>query len=53
METAKKLKEAVEHHVSEEEGEIFSEARSVLGESEATRIGEQFQAQKQELLGRL
>ncbi|CAN5311545.1 hemerythrin domain-containing protein [soil metagenome] len=42
--------ENVEHHVEEEEGEMFQKARKVLSDDEARRIGEQFQDQKQAML---
>ena len=41
-ETARKLKEALEHHVQEEETEIFSQARSIFTNDEAESIGEAF-----------
>lgn len=43
------LKENVEHHVEEEEGEMFKKARTVLSDQEAREIGEQFEDQKQML----
>lgn len=46
----KVFKENVEHHVEEEEGEMFKNARKVLSDAEARDIGEQFQEQKQTLL---
>lgn len=46
----KVFKENVEHHVEEEEGEMFEGARKVLSDDEAREIGEQFTQQKQSLL---
>ncbi len=40
--TARKLKEGLEHHIQEEENVIFNIARSMLSEEEATRIGVAF-----------
>jgi iron-sulfur cluster repair protein YtfE (RIC family) len=42
------LKENIEHHVEEEEGEIFKKARRVLSEEEIEALGERLQAAKQE-----
>ena len=41
------LKENVEHHVEEEEGEMFKKARQVLSDEEAEALGERMQATKQ------
>jgi len=46
---ALKLKEALEHHVQEEETEIFSEAKNVLTQEEALSIGEAFEQLKPKL----
>jgi hemerythrin-like domain-containing protein len=43
---AKKLKEGVEHHIKEEETEIFSEARSIFSREEAVMMGEAFEQLK-------
>jgi hemerythrin superfamily protein len=40
------LKENVEHHVEEEEGELFSKARSVLSRDQIERFGAQMEAEK-------
>lgn len=40
------LHELVEHHVQEEETEMFPDARDLLGEAELRRVGEQFAAAK-------
>jgi iron-sulfur cluster repair protein YtfE (RIC family) len=42
------LKENIEHHVEEEEGEMFKKARRVLSEEELETLGERLQAAKQE-----
>lgn len=44
--TAKKLKQTLEHHISEEEGEIFSAAKKLFSEQEAEVIGQTFEAMK-------
>ena len=41
------LKENVEHHVEEEEGEMFEKARKVLSEDEIEELGERLQESKQ------
>lgn len=41
------LKENVEHHVEEEEGEMFKKARKVLSEDEIEELGERLQQAKQ------
>ena len=45
------LREIVEHHVEEEEGELFKTARKHFSKPEAEEIGERMQARKAELLG--
>ena len=45
----KVLQENIEHHIQEEEDEMFPEARKALGES-AVEIGEQMQMRKEELI---
>jgi hemerythrin-like domain-containing protein len=45
----KVLKENVEHHVEEEEGEMFQKARQVLSEDEINRLGEQMEEMKKQL----
>ena len=47
--TARKLQEALEHHISEEEGTIFSIARSMLTDEEAEKIGAAFEKLKPEV----
>ena len=44
------LKEQIEHHVEEEEGEMFPNARKVLGEEEAEALGTRLEeAKKKEM----
>jgi iron-sulfur cluster repair protein YtfE (RIC family) len=45
--TFKVLKESIEHHVEEEEGEMFAKARNVLSEDEIEKLGERLQEAKQ------
>ncbi len=47
--TALKLKEAVEHHIREEEGSVFSAAKQLLIEEEARMMGEAFERMKPEI----
>ena len=42
------LKENVEHHVEEEEGELFKKARRVLGKEKSEEIGNQIQEAKRQ-----
>ena len=42
------LKENIEHHVEEEEGEMFKKARRVLSEEEIEALGDRLQEAKQE-----
>ena len=42
------LKENVEHHVEEEEGEMFPKARKVLSEEEIETLGDRLQAAKKQ-----
>lgn len=41
------LKESIEHHVEEEEGEMFKKARGVLSKEELEDLGERMQADKE------
>ncbi|HXH30666.1 MAG TPA: hemerythrin domain-containing protein [Bacteriovoracaceae bacterium] len=43
---AAKLKDAIEHHIEEEESDIFSEARSVFTKDEAISMAEAFESLK-------
>jgi hemerythrin superfamily protein len=45
----KVLKENVEHHVEEEEGEMFQKAREVLSEDDVNRLGAQMEEMKKQL----
>lgn len=47
--TALKLKEALEHHIEEEEGEMFQAAQQLFTEEEAEIINEAFQKMKPEV----
>lgn len=40
--TALKLQDALEHHISEEEGKIFTEAQKIFSQAEAESIGDAF-----------
>jgi hemerythrin-like domain-containing protein len=40
---AKVLKELIEHHIEEEEGELFDKAEEVLGEERLEQIGDKMQ----------
>jgi hypothetical protein len=45
----KVLKEDVEHHVKDEEGEMFPDARKFLGEKRLMELGTELEAPKQYL----
>ena len=47
----KVLRENVDHHVEEEEGELFDKANDVLGDDDLERIGEEMEAEKARQLG--
>ncbi len=47
----KVLQENVEHHVEEEEGEMFQKARQVLSEEEINQLGVRLEQEKMRLLG--
>jgi hemerythrin superfamily protein len=49
-ETAYKLKDSVEHHIAEEEDEIFSKARDIFSQDEASSMGEAFANLKPQVL---
>jgi hemerythrin-like domain-containing protein len=44
------MKENVEHHIEEEEDEMFAQARQVFSSEELGELGERMQARKEELL---
>lgn len=44
----KVLQENVEHHVEEEEGEMFKDARKILSQEQIDELGAQLEAAKQE-----
>src|SRR5215216_3496826 len=48
---AKVLQENVEHHVQEEENELFEKAESALGEEELEELGERMAAEKEQKQG--
>jgi hypothetical protein len=43
---AKVMKENVEHHMEEEEGEMFKQARSIFDREELEQLGEQMATRK-------
>jgi hemerythrin-like domain-containing protein len=43
------MKENLEHHIEEEEGEMFPQAEQVFGDSELDELGDRMQARKEEL----
>jgi hemerythrin-like domain-containing protein len=43
------MKENLEHHIEEEEGEMFQQARDLFDEETLERFGEQMRARKEEL----
>src|SRR6185369_15998574 len=49
---AKVLQENVEHHVEEEENELFPKAEAALGEDEIETLGEQMESEKMRMQGR-
>lgn len=42
------LKDALEHHMEEEEDEVFARARKLIPESEAQKLAGEFEARKQD-----
>jgi hypothetical protein len=49
----KVLKELIEHHIEEEEAEMFSQAREVLDEDVAVKLGQRFEQEKKQEQQRL
>jgi hemerythrin superfamily protein len=47
---AKVMKENIEHHIQEEEGEMFEKARLVFDRAELNDLGEVMEARKQEAM---
>ena len=43
------MKENIEHHIEEEEGEMFKLARQALDKEELAQLGERMEARKREL----
>lgn len=48
----KVLRESLEHHIEEEEGDLFKSAKSLLDKDELDAIGDRMNLRKQELLGK-
>ena len=46
----KVMKENIEHHIEEEEGEMFKQARSVFEAEELRELGERMAARKAQLM---
>jgi hypothetical protein len=46
----KVLQENIEHHIEEEEGEMFKKARSILSDEELEQLGTRMEAVKKEAL---
>jgi len=44
------MKENLEHHIQEEEGEMFKQARQVFDQDELTQLGESMKARKEDLM---
>jgi len=47
---AKVFKENIEHHIEEEEGEMFKTARSILSPAQLEELGARMQAMKEQAL---
>jgi hemerythrin-like domain-containing protein len=50
---AKVLKELIEHHIEEEEQEMFKDAKKLLSKAELNELGAQMEARKAQLLMKL
>lgn len=48
--TISELRDTVEHHVEEEEGEMFPQVREILSQEEINQLGKQLEAEKQKQL---
>jgi hypothetical protein len=46
----KVMKENLEHHIEEEEGEMFKQAKQVFDEDELAQLGKSMLARKEELI---
>jgi hemerythrin-like domain-containing protein len=46
----KVMKENLEHHIEEEEGEMFKQAKQVFDRDELAQLGESMMARKEELV---
>ena len=44
------MKENLEHHIEEEEGEMFKQARQVFDQDELTQLGESMKARQEDLM---
>jgi hypothetical protein len=44
------MKENLEHHIEEEEGEMFEQAKQVFDQDELTQLGESMKARKEDLI---
>jgi hemerythrin-like domain-containing protein len=44
------MKENLEHHIEEEEGEMFKQAKQVFDRDELAQLGESMMARKEELV---
>jgi hemerythrin superfamily protein len=47
---AKVLKDLIEHHIEEEEGQMFKRARTLMGASELNAVGEMMEARRETLV---
>jgi len=47
----KVMKESIEHHVEEEEGELFDKAKQVLSDSLLKELASRFEAEKKKAAG--
>jgi hypothetical protein len=45
------MKENIEHHIEEEEDDMFKKARQILSEDELEQLGARMEARKKELQG--